>query len=193
MTMWGMMRERERGARPFGTSCLPIFLAGLLVLEATVEGLALSNRDDAIDRYNMLYKVALFVEWPVPPQTGEEFTICAVGHIRTSLLVNTLSRKSIQGHRIVVRLVDGVSNLSACRILFVAASGAPPMERMLAAVGGMPILTVGEAAGFAQGGGMIELGANDDRYAVTINWKAAQRAQLIVSAKLLSLAEIVGS
>jgi hypothetical protein len=53
------------------------------------------------------------------------------------------------------------------------------------------LLTVGEEDGFAEAGGMINLKLQDGKIHLEINVVAAERAQLRLSSKLLSLARIV--
>ncbi|MCI5055728.1 MAG: YfiR family protein [Flavobacteriales bacterium] len=53
------------------------------------------------------------------------------------------------------------------------------------------VLTIGEAKGFCQKGGIINFTGEDVKYGFEINAKAAQRSGLKISAKLLKLAKIV--
>ena len=52
-------------------------------------------------------------------------------------------------------------------------------------------MTVGEAQGFASGGGVINFKLDSGRVRFEINVEAAEHAQLHISSKLLSLAQIV--
>jgi hypothetical protein len=54
-----------------------------------------------------------------------------------------------------------------------------------------PILTVGELPGFAPHGGIIGFVMEEGRVRFEINPKAAKRAGLTLSSKLLSLAKVV--
>jgi hypothetical protein len=53
------------------------------------------------------------------------------------------------------------------------------------------MLTVGEAAGFAQEGGMIGFCLEEKKVRFEINVGAAEKARLKISAKLLALAKTV--
>jgi hypothetical protein len=55
------------------------------------------------------------------------------------------------------------------------------------------ILSVGETDGFATDGGVINFKLDDGRVRFEINVDAAEREQLHISSKLLSLAQIVRS
>ena len=55
-----------------------------------------------------------------------------------------------------------------------------------------PVLTVGETDNFTAEGGVVNLKIEDGTIRLQINIEAARKQQLHISAKLLSLAEIVG-
>jgi hypothetical protein len=65
------------------------------------------------------------------------------------------------------------------------------VPRILASIRGLSILTVGEAKGFAEHGGMINLTQEENRLRFEINLDAAQQSRLKISSKLLALAKIV--
>ena len=62
---------------------------------------------------------------------------------------------------------------------------------MLASLKQLPILTVSDAEGFADAWGIVQLFIETNRIRFAINPKAAERARLRLSSKLLSLARIV--
>ena len=77
-------------------------------------------------------------------------------------------------------------------VLFVAGD-ADAIQRALDVVGGAPVLTVGEAARFAERGGMIGFRVTPEgRVGFDINLKRAERAGLRLRSQLLKLARIVG-
>jgi len=169
-------------------------VAGLLLLMPATGRAEPTSKEEDLARYSFLYKIAYFVEWPAEalPLLGDPFAICALGRHRVRLLLNALIRKSVQGRRIAVMLVhDSSSDLSKCQMLFVADSEAGRIDQILAAVGTKPILTVGEIPDFAKHGGMVEISPDEDQLDLTINLDAAQRAGLMISSKLLSLATVL--
>jgi hypothetical protein len=60
---------------------------------------------------------------------------------------------------------------------------------LLQSVKGGAVLTVGESEGFTAGGGVIAFKLDGEKVRLEINTAAADRAQLHISAKLLSLAQ----
>ena len=80
---------------------------------------------------------------------------------------------------------------SRCQILFVTSSERQRFRSSAASLKGSAILTVGETPGFIDDGGIINLKLEGGKIRFEINVDAADQAQLIVSSKLLSLAQIV--
>jgi hypothetical protein len=78
------------------------------------------------------------------------------------------------------------------QILFTADTESERLRSILDYLGGQAILTVGETAQFADGGGVIGFRLEDDRVRLDVNLSAAQRSGLRISSELLKLARIVG-
>jgi hypothetical protein len=97
----------------------------------------------------------------------------------------------VSGHPIEVRILRGTDGLSACNMVFIPITEKDQTDNMLGRLRGSSTLTVGETAGFAARGGMINLTLEENRLRFEINQLAAERAGLKISSKLLSLAKLV--
>ena len=94
-----------------------------------------------------------------------------------------------EGHGIEVRRTRSDSPFSACHLLFVPASDA---RQALAKMGGTEaLLTVSDAPGFAQSGGLIELFQENGQMRFAVNVDTARRSGVRLSSRLLELAKIV--
>ena len=78
-----------------------------------------------------------------------------------------------------------------CHILFVSERGFRRWESLRSDLARRSILTVGESAGFAEAGGMIELYNDGHRIRLRVNLEAARSTNLRLSSKLLRASEIV--
>ena len=76
-------------------------------------------------------------------------------------------------------------------MIFIRATETKAATRILGEIRGSSTLTVGEAAGFAARGGMINLTREENRLRFEVNINAAAETRLKISSKLLSLAKIV--
>lgn len=155
-------------------------------------------RGQAMDEYQVkaafLYNFAKFVEWP-----PEEFKtpkdpilVCVLGHnpFGTSL-EDAIRGKTIDGRGFALRQVSNAEQASACQILFVSSEDGKRFRSLARNLKPAGILTVGEMQDFAVEGGIINFKLDGDRVRFEINVNAAEHAQLHISSKLLSLAQIV--
>ena len=99
----------------------------------------------------------------------------------------------IRGRAFKIQRVASLAELSEPPgILFVASTDRLEIERAIAAMARLPVLTVGTASGFARRGGMIEFRLTSDRrVAFDINPQAVAGAGLKMSSQLLKIARLV--
>ncbi|MFP5349424.1 MAG: YfiR family protein [Gammaproteobacteria bacterium] len=137
-----------------------------------------------------VYNFVQFVEWPPAARDdGEAFHLCVLGNGRLGAALDGFGGERVDGRVIrVVRLttVDDAAR-SHCRLVFLSRSAGDSAE-LLARVPSQGVLTVGEAPNFTGAGGMIGLYEVRGRVHFSINNRAARRAGLIVSSRLLQLA-----
>lgn len=141
-----------------------------------------------------LYNFAKFVDWP--PQAfktpHDPFLICVLGRNPFGdALKEVIRGKSIEGRPFEFRDVRNASEASGCQILFVGSEEGRRFHSILQGPKALGILTVGEAQGFAESGGVINFIRDDGHVHFEINVDAAEQEQLHISSKLLGLAEIV--
>ena len=168
-------------------------ILGMLLLAAP-----LAAQGGAAGEYQVkaafLFNFAKFVEWPdgsfKSPADG--IHICVLGdNPFGTALSDVLAGKKVNDRPLVgMRLLD-VKEASRCQILFVSKSEYTKLRAILAATKSAGILTVGDSDNFALDGGVIGFRLEDGRVRLEINLKAAQNAQVQISSKLLSLAQIV--
>ena len=140
-----------------------------------------------------LYNFARFVTWPpdVPP-VGEPFRLCVVAEITTTQAVeHTMTGEILNGRPVHTLVPETADDVRTCQILFVGRGAGDRARTMLAAVRQLPVLTVGESAGFVDGGGIIEFVNENSRVRFDINPRNAERAGLTISARLLRVARRV--
>lgn len=101
--------------------------------------------------------------------------------------------KPMVGRSFVFRQVSDAEGANACQILFVATAERKHFRSLCPSLKVTGILSVGETDGFATDGGVINFKLDDGRVRFEINVDAAEREQLHISSKLLSLAQIVRS
>ena len=87
-----------------------------------------------------------------------------------------------------VRRLTDTRGITSCHLVFISKSEQSRFTEILAALGRNPILTVSEAEGFTESGGVINFVIRNNKIRFTINAEAARANGLELSSKLLSLA-----
>ncbi|MEO7767255.1 MAG: YfiR family protein, partial [Ferruginibacter sp.] len=83
-----------------------------------------------------------------------------------------------------------VAEIDDCHILFIAQKETVEIQNVLEYVNNRSTLTVGDAANFTTIGGMIAFITVHNKIRFQVNVKATKAAELVISSKLLRLAEI---
>jgi hypothetical protein len=174
----------EAGALLVLAACF--FIAGLSAPPAQAQSLSEYQVKAAF-----IYNFAKFIDWPGTTPQGD-FVIGILGDdpFRGALQA-TVKDRSIDGRPVVVRQVSSAEAARNFQILFVSPSERERLPGILDSLKGSAVLTVGETEGFASSGVVINFIVEDSRVRFEVNVDAAERANLRISSKLLSLARIV--
>ncbi len=102
-------------------------------------------------------------------------------------LLSWLEGQTVQGRPLLVRPYAEVASGAPCHILFIDKTDPLEWGPILAAFRDRPVLTVGQADGFLQAGGVINFMRDDSRMRFEINIEAARALGLKIPSKLLQL------
>lgn len=197
-------QSRSPSTRPFHRARLPrriadmthanwlrlLFLVPLLLLggNASAQG-ATEYRIKAA----MLYNLARLMEWPTEgvETANEPFPLCFIGENVFGDSLNFIEGKKVRGRSLTFRRDVERDDLASCMVLFIPESEETRLEDILHAVHALPLLTVGDAPGFAQRGAVINFSMDAKKVQLELNAQAAERAGLTLSPTLLRLAKSV--
>ena len=144
-----------------------------------------------------LYAFGRYVTWPASAfeRPNSPFVIGVLGRNPFGDALDQIAtKKTVTNRPIVVRQLTSPSESSKCHILFVTAAVPPETEaKLFQAVAGKPVLLVGESAGFAERGGIVNFYASGTNVRFELNPDKANEAHLSFAAKLLSLGTKVPS
>lgn len=141
-----------------------------------------------------LYNFSLFVRWPDSAFEGPSSPLIFGVYGEDpfgSVLDRTLAGKRVGEREILIRRFDRLQDIQSCHLLFIPRSSAQELRRIFARFAQRPVLLVGEQAGFASEGGLINFYLEKSRVRFEINPEEARRRELRISSKLLGLARIV--
>jgi uncharacterized protein DUF4154 len=173
------------------TACL---LVPILYLASTVNMRADSRAEEYAIKAAFLFHFAQFVEWPEGTfrDSNSPMIYCTIGEDPfQGALDESLKGKTIAARALQVRHLKDVSEAQGCHVAFIGKTGSRRIADELTSLGGSPVLTVGETEHFVKDNGMIAFCLEENKIRFNINLGAAEKANLKISARLLTLAKSV--
>jgi hypothetical protein len=143
-----------------------------------------------------LYRFTQFIDWPPSafPKPQAPITIGILGPDPFgSSLQGAIRDEKVHDRPLNVQHYQSIQDATNCHVLFISASQGPRLPKILAALKGRGILTVGETEDFASRGGMIQFITERNRIRFRVNLQATRAAGFQISSKLLELAEVVST
>ena len=149
-----------------------------------------------------------YTQWPeqsfASAQAPFVLTVMGPSLMATSVRALAQAAGTVNGRPIEVRWIDdgeasrdaehaqlAMQGLHGCHLLFLQVGAAGLRRQALTSVAGEPVLTVADQPGFAAAGGMIELQNAAGHIVFKANPAAIRAAGLMVSAKVLKLAQTI--
>ena len=172
-------------------------LVAFAVLAALLAAAGAADAEVAVSEYDVkaafLFNFTKFVEWPSAAFTDEHspLRICILGEDPFGKTLRVLTEGEVAGRRLTLLHLDKLNNLEACHVLYVSRSEVDRLPQVLAGLHNAPVLTVGDAKGFIDEGGMINFILEGSKVRFDVNQEAAERAGIKISSRLLALAKHV--
>jgi hypothetical protein len=92
-----------------------------------------------------------------------------------------------------IQYYKNAEEMKACHILFINLSESKKRKQVIEGLKGKNVLTVSDAPDFLHQGGIIRFITRDNKIKLQISLDASKAADLVLSSKLLRLAEIFDS
>jgi hypothetical protein len=178
-------------------SLASLLITGMLVLLALI---VVVSRTDAAQgppgeyevKTAFIFNFIKFVEWPAASLgPGNTINLCILGSLPGGAALNGLDGQGVAGKRLAVRHAVSAEDLHGCQAVFIAGSEERGLHRILGALAGANVLTIGDTDGFARDGVIINFYLERKKVRFEINIEAAQRAGLKLSSQLIRLAGAV--
>jgi hypothetical protein len=165
-----------------------IFLAAMLFLGLDA---CADTPEAASAKAGFILNFIKYSEWPATGSPNSNLLICSLGDQPLSGKLELLQGRQMNGREIRVRTTVRPGEWRECAVLFIAADEAQRIDTVLRATGQHPVLTISDAPGFVNAGGIIGLNVRDGRIRFDINQGAARQGGLKLSSQLLKLADEV--
>jgi len=181
-------------------SVLVRLVATLMWLAEPRLALALPASDEAPEyevKAEFIERFTRFIEWPDSAfsSPSSPFVLCTWGGgALASQLERAVARRRVKERPVRVLRVGSTDKLAACHLLFLALADRDVVRGISSQTYGKPVLSVGAHPGLAEAGLLINLVVDDDGFVrFEINRQVARASGLKISAKLMSLARLVGN
>jgi hypothetical protein len=101
-------------------------------------------------------------------------------------------KNKIQGRTVQLRRFASTSEIKNCHALLMTSSCTHDLiEQAIQLESGKSVLTIGEAQGFADAGGVLSIVKNGEESILELNLRAADRQQLKIDARLVNVSVLV--
>jgi YfiR/HmsC-like len=166
----------------------------LILITIPVTGAQNRPDDEHLFKAAYVYNFAKFTDWPetVWKEKNSPLVLCTVGKDELVDGLKWLGGKEVRGRSVVIRLLESTQISETCHVLYIATSESDRYKNILKSVSDNPVLTVSELPQFARSGGIIELYRKKGRTRFIIDLGAARKIGLMLSARLLGMAVVVG-
>ncbi len=167
-----------------------------LVLSAgfsATAGQDLVTRDARAVEAASIRNFARYVTWPAValPAPGAPWCVGVLGRDSfVEVLERTLRGRTEQGRPFEIRRAGSPWELPACQIVFVGDDDPARRRRALRALGGKPVLTVGDAPEFLREGGVIQFVVGDT-VQMSVSLDQARAGSLQIQTKMLEVSREV--
>lgn len=182
---------------------LTIGLIASLALGAQVWAAPLVSEEYQI-KAAFMYNFIKFVEWPKERFSSDKdpIVIGVVGKDPFGETLDEVVQKPVKNRSLTIKRFASASEdpepvhpqldaIRQCHVLFVSPSERKVSKRLMAAIGNSAILTVGDASGFLEEGGIINFSIEEKKIRFEIGLAKARSAKLDISSQLLRLAKRV--
>lgn len=192
-----LTRSRTRLCRRLRPAAARRGTAAFLVLVLALSPVTAGAQQAEAVRAAFVLNFLKFAEWPAAAKADSTaLVIAALGDdAQAAALRVGLDGKEIQGRRVSVRVFSDADQWRRegqdCQALYITPAAVAAWQGLRAEVTALPVLTISEAPGFCEQGGILNLYEEDHRIRFQANPGAADHAGLKLRSTLLTLATIV--
>jgi hypothetical protein len=168
----------------------------MLLLAATTTLCAWGDEPSLQDKVKaaFVFNFMQFTEWPAGTFESADSPI-VVGFVGESAMADAFRSaamsKTVNGRAVLVKQIRSTGDASGCEVIVIPGAGGVDHLNKLGSAASGAVLTIGDAEGFSEAGGVMQFYLEDGKERFEVNTAAAERAHLQISSKLLKLARIV--
>ncbi|MGC4020962.1 MAG: YfiR family protein [Cyclobacteriaceae bacterium] len=134
----------------------------------------------------MIFNFTKYIQWPDESESGD-FVIGIWGNEELYKSLKTYDGKPKNSKKYFVKLINNLSDVSNCRVIFLSPSKNQEFENVKSLVSGKPVLTVTAAEGYGKRGSCINFKQVNEKIRFELNQNAVSSSSLKVSNALTVL------
>ncbi len=136
-----------------------------------------------------------FTRWPesVFNEHHSALNLCVFGDSHVQQVFDEFKNAKIKNRGINIVYISRLRRLQSCQVIFFQDVETARLKHLLFLLHGQPILTVGRGLAFIQAGGIVGLDTVNHKPKLYINLATLKASGLIISARVLKLAEVFHS
>jgi len=162
------------------------FTLKILLLFALSPALLASTASDIV-KTKITGKVAKYIE-SESQNTNFQITTFNLSFAKT--FDKVFSKKSIQNRPVKINHINDISQIKSPDILVIGDVTHDTLKQIIAQAADKKILTVSDASGFVERGGVLQYYLVNQRIKIRINLSALKRNQLSANASFLKIADV---
>ncbi len=164
----------------------------LLILIFQIPVLLLGQTDEYLIKAGLIEKFSKFTEWPDMNSTST-FEIAVIGKSPFGeVLDQYYMSKHIKGKPVQIKYITSISDAHNSQVLFICNTEAYRLNKILAEVAHMPILTVSEHIGFAKAGVIVNFyNTKQQTIHFEMNTESIKKSTLKIDIMLMNYAVLV--
>ncbi len=153
--------------------------------------LAANSPTESMVKVAFIYNFVKFTEWPGLKNAGNmhKVNVCVLGENNFSDAAALFKEVSTAQLAISMTQITGAGKAKdSCEMVFISQSEEEKITEHVAALKGIPVLTISDIPNFSKLGGMIEFVSESSKVKIKINNRAVNQAGLKLDAQLLEIA-----
>lgn len=166
----------------------------IALLQFTLPTISLcSNSDEYLIKTAFLVKFLDFIQWQDKPDASSKATMVIIGKDPFGAYLDDYLSDTLEKRNKLLKVLrtDWEEEIPDCEIIFLKETKAEKISKVLEQVNSKGVLTIGENKSFTKLGGIISFIIHKNRVRFIINLKAAKKAGIKISSKLLKLAHSI--
>ncbi len=169
-----------------------LLLCFVMMACEVLPALAMSRPLDSL-KVAYIYNIAKFTRWPASTWASPDspFQFCLYGEGGVVDELQSLAKKEISGHPIILLKPAKEADFSQCNALYISVAERRRYRYLLSLINQKTVLTISDDGLFLRHGGLINLLEKEQRLRFEVNMQQLSRSELKLSSKLLKLAILV--